>query len=90
MPKTNKDISGIAMGVEGQSRPCKIFDSEVVLTVQEDIDFYKAKMKALEIKNYLLGEFNEDGDYVIAENIRRNLATMPKENTDERFDLIKA
>lgn len=91
MPKKFKgDKSGIAMGAMSEAMPCKVLDGDEVLTEQADIDYYKASIKEFEARNRLLGEVNEEGEYVISEDVRRNLALIPKEQLTEGYNLIEA
>ena len=89
MPKTNKNL--IALGEESvEVKPCKVFESDIVLTEPVAIDYYKSCIKEFEAYNMLLGTINEEGEYVIGENIRRDLALLPKEQIAEGYHLIEA
>ena len=54
-----------------------------VLTNEEDIFYYKATQDVEIISNYLLGDFNEDGEYIINEDIIEELVEIPKGVTNE-------
>ena len=54
-----------------------------VLTNIEDITYYKATQDVEIISNYLLGNFNQDGEYIINEEIIEELVEMPKGVTNE-------
>ena len=54
-----------------------------VLTNEEDIAYYKATQDVEIISNYLLGDFNEDGEYIISEAIIEELIEIPKGITNE-------
>ena len=88
MPK--KELHNIAFGVNKEGTTCKVFDSEVILTSPEHIDYYKTCIKEFEASNVLLGEIDDEGQYIINEKIRRDLALLPKELAQNGYNLIEA
>lgn len=88
MPK--KELENIAYGVNTPETICKVFGDDEVLTSPEDIDYYKTVIKEFEASNRLVGEINDEGEYVINEKVRRDLALLPKEKLQEGFHLVEA
>ncbi len=88
MPK--RKIENIAYGVNTPLSSCKVFDSDRVLFASEEIDYYKTCIKEFEASNKLLGEINDEGEYVINEKIRRDLALIPKEHTNTEYNRVEA
>lgn len=70
--------------------PCRVFGSDKLLTEPEDILYYHANIQEFEAYNRLLGDIRDDGQYVIKEGVRKNLAALPKELADQRDGIIEA
>lgn len=75
---------------EKKVTPVRIFGSDKVLTEPEDIAYYRAGLEEFGAVNKLLGEIDDDGEYFISEDIRKNLAQLPKELLREDDDTIDA
>lgn len=88
MPK--KDTNNIAFGINTPQTTCRVFDSNEILTSPEEIDYYKTCIKEFEASNRLIGEINDNGEYMISEKIRRDLALLPKELTQNGYNLVEA
>lgn len=73
-----------------QPQPYHVFGSDMTVTKAEFITYYKYRMKMMIMKYKLVGRVGDDGQYRIADEIRRDLVKMEKEIEDQNEFYYKA
>ena len=68
---------------EANTPICKIWGSDFTLAKKDEIDYYHAVMKQVTLENMLVGTITDEGEYLLANNIKRDLMRMQKEIADE-------
>ena len=76
--------------VKVEVKPYMVFGQDFSLSNSYVIDYYKTRAKMMAIKFKLVGRFNENGLYKVANNIRYDLIKMEKEIDDSGEDFYKA
>ncbi len=71
-------------------KPYPVFGTNCTATKAEFITYYKYRMKMMIMKYKLVGHVDDNGQYVIGENIKRDLVKMEKEIEDQAENYYKA
>lgn len=82
--------AGQAENKVAQPQPYHVFGSDMTVTKAEFITYYKYRMKMMIMKYKLVGRVGDDGQYRIADEIRRDLVKMEKEIEDQNEFYYKA
>lgn len=59
-----------------------------ILTDIDEIQYYKATQREEIISNFMLGDYNADGNYIIDESVVDELVRMPKSVTNSFYNMI--
>ncbi len=86
----NGDIAPEKAPAKPAPKPYPVFGTDITILEGDFIEFYKARMKIMAIKFKLVGQVNNKGEYVINEDIRRDLVRMEKEIEDSGETFYKA
>ena len=77
-----KKVKDNLIAEESKLVRCKVFGHDEVLTDPVSVDYYKLYMNELIRQNKLVGIFNDEGEYVINEKIKKDLVKIEKEIAD--------
>ena len=71
-------------------RTYQVYDKDITLSDSDIIDYYKTRYKMLAMRFMLVGRFDDNGRYIIKDEIKYDLIAMYKEISDSGEDFYKA
>lgn len=73
-----------------EAKPYKVFGRDIFVKDRDIVEFYKNRMKVMEVQYRLVGKVNDEGEYVISDEIKYDLVAMKKAIEEMGDDYYKA